>query len=49
MTSAWPFHAVLDMNFQGNTERMLDFFVAESDLSRSWMHCAGRGCWRLSL
>lgn len=31
LTSAWPFHEVLDMNFEGDTERMLDFFVAESD------------------
>lgn len=31
LTGAWPFHAVLDMNFEGDTERMLDFFVAESD------------------
>jgi hypothetical protein len=30
-TSAWPFHEVLDMNFEGDTEAMLDFFVAESD------------------
>ena len=30
-TSAWPFHWVLEMNFQGNVEAMLDFFVARSD------------------
>jgi hypothetical protein len=30
-TSAWLFHEVLDMNFEGDTEAMLDFFVAESD------------------
>lgn len=30
-TSAWPFHEVLDMNFEGDTEAMLDFFRAESD------------------
>ena len=31
LTSAWPFHFVLDMNFQGDVEAMLGFFVAESD------------------
>ena len=31
LTNAWPFHAVLDMNFNGDTGRMLGFFVAESD------------------
>jgi len=30
-TNAWPFHWVLDMNFQGDVEGMLGFFVAESD------------------
>lgn len=30
-TSAWPFHAVLEMNFERDTRKMLDFFVAESD------------------
>ena len=30
-TGAWPLHAVLDMNFQGDVEGMLGFFVAESD------------------
>lgn len=30
-TSAWPFHWVLEMNFEGDVEAMLDFFVAESD------------------
>lgn len=30
-TNAWPFHEVLDMNFEGDTEAMLDFFRAESD------------------
>ena len=30
-TSAWPFHEVLDANFEGDTESMLGFFVAESD------------------
>ena len=31
LTIAWPFHFVLDMNFQGDVEAMLSFFVAESD------------------
>ena len=30
LTNAWPFHEVLDMNFEGDTESMLGFFVAES-------------------
>ncbi len=30
-TSAWAFHEVLDINFEGDAGRMLDFFVAESD------------------
>jgi hypothetical protein len=30
-TGAWPLHQVLDMNFQGDVEGMLEFFVAESD------------------
>ena len=31
LTGAWPFHEVLDANFEGDTGRMFDFFVAESD------------------
>jgi len=30
-TGAWPLHQVLDMNFEGDVEGMLGFFVAESD------------------
>jgi len=30
-TGAWLFHSVLDMNFGPDVERMLGFFVAESD------------------
>jgi hypothetical protein len=30
-TGAWRLHQVLDMNFQGDVEGMLGFFVAESD------------------
>lgn len=31
LTGAWDFHAVLDMNFEGDVEGMLGFFVAETD------------------
>jgi hypothetical protein len=30
-TEAWPFHSVLEANFEGDAEGMLGFFVAESD------------------
>lgn len=30
-TRAWPFYEVLDANFEGDTEQMLGFFVAESN------------------
>jgi hypothetical protein len=31
LTDGWGFHSVLDMNFEGDVEGMLGFFVAESD------------------
>lgn len=30
-TGAWPLHQVLEMNFEGDIDGMLGFFVAESD------------------
>ena len=33
-TDAWPLHVALDANFEGDVERMLGFFVAESDFYR---------------